>query len=602
MIIEGPPERPVDLYGGGTVPLATLQPGQFCLAWDGRWCEFLGGYLQQRECERVYIAHVRRETLSDEQARQAGEGIIRAVEPREMPVDVFGRGVIPLEQIAPGECFRTTDGRWREFLGGYRQRVAGGKLGERLALRVRQETYTTEQLIRMTTPRRPTAFVAPVAPNVGWKRVTEVYKSDPAPLLRVYYGDTMVKSTHNHPWYVQGKGWIATRDLSPGDMLQTESGQGTPVLKVEDHGEIEPVYNLQVEDYHTYFVGGKEDSPFVLVHNSSPQAAETTRRLEVEVDKDDKVLLHLRRSDGSGVTMHVGDITSRTSFWGMEFSRTATPRDGYSTRMPLEHDLTFISWALKAYYGYENHDDMSDEEMVAVVLDYLQKGGYYGIQKEFAKAKRAMDRLGYIGPAPGTAEYTAMVNRQRMAEIKEIWENNDTFHAIGILVFVPGGVNPNPFNFDFAATVASAKAPKAIPRQLGGTGGAGVRVMASKGKPKSHDLGTGKYSEVGGHHVHAKAALKDSVQYSKSKGFSISQKYMKGRDWDHQAMTNKQRELFNELAKSGDANTLKEHTRIAVKALEAGGATRAEARELVAESLRNLRDQGVREPTNIPWN
>ncbi len=77
---------------------------------------------------------------------------------------------------------------------------------------------------------------------------------------------------------------------------------------------------------------------------------------------------------------------------------------------------------------------------------------------------------------------------------------------------------------------------------------------------------------------------------------------MKSRGWDHQAMTNKQRELFNELAKSGKPNTLKEHTRIAVEALEAGGATTAEARSLVAQSLKNLREQGVRIPTSIPWN
>jgi hypothetical protein len=42
-------------------------------------------------------------------------------------------------------------------------------------------------------------------------------------------------------------------------------------------------------------------------------------------------------------------------------------------------------------------------------------------------------------------------------------------------------------------------------------------------------------------------------------------------------------------------NTPKEHTRIG----EAGGATTAEARRLVAQSLKNLQKQGVRIPTNI---
>jgi len=49
--------------------------------------------------------------------------------------------------------------------------------------------------------------------------------------------------------------------------------------------------------------------------------------------------------------------------------------------------------------------------------------------------------------------------------------------------------------------------------------------------------------------------------------------------------------LFKELSKSGRPNSLREHTRIAVKAPRAGGATLKEARQLVARSLRNLRAQ-----------
>jgi uncharacterized protein YoaH (UPF0181 family) len=55
------------------------------------------------------------------------------------------------------------------------------------------------------------------------------------------------------------------------------------------------------------------------------------------------------------------------------------------------------------------------------------------------------------------------------------------------------------------------------------------------------------------------------------------------------------------LANSGRPNTLAEHSRIAVQALQAGGASETQARALVAESLRDLRSQGVRVPTRIPW-
>ena len=112
---------------------------------------------------------------------------------------------------------------------------------------------------------------------------------------------------------------------------------------------------------------------------------------------------------------------------------------------------------------------------------------------------------------------------------------------------------------------------------------------------------TGSYSIVGGHHVHAKAAFKHDKKYSQFKAFCIGQEYMKKHKLDHRAMTRKQKELFKELALSGRPNTMREHNRIAVETLIAGGATRKDARHLVAQSLINLRKQGVTTPTNIPW-
>ncbi|WP_438498560.1 RHS repeat domain-containing protein, partial [Paenibacillus sp. IHBB 3054] len=110
----------------------------------------------------------------------------------------------------------------------------------------------------------------------------------------------------------------------------------------------------------------------------------------------------------------------------------------------------------------------------------------------------------------------------------------------------------------------------------------------------------GKYKDVGGHHVHAKAGFKGTT-YDSKEGFAISQQFIKDNGWDHQSMTNEQRRLFKELKSSGRPNTMREHSRIAVEALMAGGATRLEARSFVAESLLNLRNQYVRNPSGIPW-
>ena len=127
-------------------------------------------------------------------------------------------------------------------------------------------------------------------------------------------------------------------------------------------------------------------------------------------------------------------------------------------------------------------------------------------------------------------------------------------------------------------------------------------AAASNGLTKTINLsGTGEYSSVGGHHVHAKAAFKGCMSYKKKKGFSISQEFMRANGIDHTRVTATQRRLFKELSKSGMPNTLAEHTRIAREALKAGGASPELAEALVNESLKNLAAQGVVQPTNIPW-
>ena len=65
--------------------------------------------------------------------------------------------------------------------------------------------------------------------------------------------------------FVDGKGWVAAGDLEVGDILYTADGDEVEVTDIELEKLAEPitVYNLEVEDFHTYFVGEYG----VLVHN-----------------------------------------------------------------------------------------------------------------------------------------------------------------------------------------------------------------------------------------------------------------------------------------------------------------------------------------------
>ena len=104
-----------------------------------------------------------------------------------------------------------------------------------------------------------------------------------------------------------------------------------------------------------------------------------------------------------------------------------------------------------------------------------------------------------------------------------------------------------------------------------------------------------------GHHIFAKAAF---PREHWNRMFSISPEAMARLGLDHRAMSTVQNRLFRALARSGRPNTIQEHIQIALAALQAGGASRPQARWLVAQALRNLRQLGagrVARPIRIPY-
>jgi len=63
-----------------------------------------------------------------------------------------------------------------------------------------------------------------------------------------------------------GKGWVSACELKAGDILVSVNGEYYVIEKIQHEYFETPVlvYNFEVEDYHTYFVGISS----VLVHNS----------------------------------------------------------------------------------------------------------------------------------------------------------------------------------------------------------------------------------------------------------------------------------------------------------------------------------------------
>ena len=89
------------------------------------------------------------------------------------------------------------------------------------------------------------------------KTVTKVYVHSVDEILRLYTDEGDIDTTANHPFYVIGKGWVAAGDLVVGDEVYNLDETASAILGLEIEILDEPVlvYNLEVEDFHSYFVG-----------------------------------------------------------------------------------------------------------------------------------------------------------------------------------------------------------------------------------------------------------------------------------------------------------------------------------------------------------
>jgi hypothetical protein len=99
--------------------------------------------------------------------------------------------------------------------------------------------------------------------------VSEFLQHEPSAIHRAVVEGVSkdVLLTTNHPFYSAGR-WRAIGDLPLRSELyhfDPPRRESSPrrLLALEPTGRIEPVYNLEVEEAHTYFVGG------LLVHNGS---------------------------------------------------------------------------------------------------------------------------------------------------------------------------------------------------------------------------------------------------------------------------------------------------------------------------------------------
>ncbi|PKQ89273.1 type IV secretion protein Rhs [Paenibacillus sp. BGI2013] len=92
--------------------------------------------------------------------------------------------------------------------------------------------------------------------NTAYKEVTGLFRNQRDDIIKLYVGEQVIETTDNHPFWVEGKGWLFADELLSGDKLQKADGSNLKIDRVEYTKLDEPVtvYNFTVADYHTYYV------------------------------------------------------------------------------------------------------------------------------------------------------------------------------------------------------------------------------------------------------------------------------------------------------------------------------------------------------------
>jgi hypothetical protein len=113
----------------------------------------------------------------------------------------------------------------------------------------------------------------------SYRQVTKTFVHDDQSIMHVTYsqpGGGGVKAplrvTPNHPVWSKSRGWIPVAELKVGHVFAIAHFGNALVIKVQHSNETARVYNIEVNEFHTYFVGDLG----VWVHNKRNQTAGAT--------------------------------------------------------------------------------------------------------------------------------------------------------------------------------------------------------------------------------------------------------------------------------------------------------------------------------------
>ena len=98
---------------------------------------------------------------------------------------------------------------------------------------------------------------------LSYQPVLAVFHNRPGATLRIELDGESIVATTIHRFWKAGQGWVMARDLKPGDPLRTLDG--TAKVRAVESDQVQPVFNLQVAEGGSFFVGAAG----TLAHDNS---------------------------------------------------------------------------------------------------------------------------------------------------------------------------------------------------------------------------------------------------------------------------------------------------------------------------------------------
>lgn len=168
-------------------------------------------------------------------------------------------------------------------------------------------------------------------------------------IIEINIGDEIIKSTPAHVVFTVNRGWIQAENLVAGDVMSTSLNHNNKIVSVRKVFSPQIVYNLEVENSHTYFVGKSE----VLVHNAcikmsdlpvdDPMRIEFVKKATVaELKAQGDITLLNQKAElyrRSGLLVDDGTIILNDRKYQTKNFAKMSESEQYSTLMLLENKL-----------------------------------------------------------------------------------------------------------------------------------------------------------------------------------------------------------------------------------------------------------------------